>query len=246
MVVVPGIEVTLRFNRSYFVGSLHLLIYFSEKLFKNTEFKNELLRIVGKGRGLSLVADRVDAINREFAPEGNTPLLKRPLLLDEVTSYGDNITRRHFFMALSEKHNIKDKKQIDRLIGNSSTAYIPSGIDMDLLRPFFDQYPVVKVLSHPAAGSFPGESHYKEVLPPIEIVDKIMPEFLDKNIVGIDGLEVYYPAHTKELEEILKEWAERYNLLVTGGSDCHDRTVRPLGEAGMTRDELNKLIEKIS
>ena len=116
---------------------------------------------------------------------------------------------------------------------------------MNLLKPFFDKYPVVKVLAHPAAGSFPGEGHYKEVLPPIEVVEKFLPEFLDPNIIGIDGLEVYYPGHTEELENILLGWVQKHDLLITGGSDCHDSENRPLGVKGVGQKELDKLLDKI-
>lgn len=243
--VIPGIEVSLRFRRVYFTGTLHLLLYFSESLIKDTVFREDLNSIVSRGRGLALVRDRVDAINIEFGPDGREPILKRPLTPEEITLQGDNITRRHFFMALSKNHNITDRKITDRLIGNNSPAYIPSGIDMHILRPLFDKYPVVKVMAHPAAGSFPGESHYKEVLPPVDIVERLLPEFLDPGIVGIDGLEVYYPGHTEELENILLGWAEKYNLLITGGSDCHDNENRPLGVKGVGRKELDRLLEKM-
>ncbi len=243
--VIPGVEVSLRFTRPFFTGSLHLLLYFSEARLENADFKRALTHIVGQGRGTFLVKDRVEAMNREFGPEGREPVLKRPLTVEEVTSYGENITRRHFFLALSENHGLKDRNQTDRIIGNKSPAYIPSGIDMHILRPFFDRYPVVKVLAHPAAGSFPGDSHYKEVLPPTDIVEMLLPEFLNPEIVGIDGLEVHYPGHTPQLEELLLNWAQKYNLLITGGSDTHDSTVRPLGAAGMTQSELDALLMKI-
>lgn len=245
LTIIPGVEVTLRFKRSFFVGSLHLLLYFTEALLKNQEFRNDLTGIVSQGRGLSLVMNRVDAINREFGPHGREPLLERDLTIDEVTSHGENISRRHFFLALSQEHNIKDKSRIDRLIGNSSPAYIPAGIEPGLLRPLFDKYPIIKVLAHPAAGSFPGESHYKEVLPSIDIVERLLPEFLDPRIIGIDGLEVYYPAHTKVLEETLLEWADRYDLLVTGGSDCHDSHIRPLGLKGIGREEFDEFLKRM-
>jgi predicted metal-dependent phosphoesterase TrpH len=245
MIVIPGVEVSLRFKRPFFVGTLHLLLYFSEGLCKDADFRKDLSLIISQGRGTALVRDRVYAINSEFGPEGKDPLLKRPLTVDEITSHGDNITRRHFFLALSKNHNITDRNQTDRIIGNNSPAYIPSGVDVSLLHPFFNRYHVVKVLAHPAAGSFPGESHYKEVLPSIDIVEQILPEFLDPDIVGIDGLEVYYPAHTTELQNTLIDWAERYKLLITGGSDCHDNSIRPPGTAGMTQDELDKLLQKM-
>ncbi|UCH80448.1 MAG: PHP domain-containing protein [Nitrospiraceae bacterium] len=246
MQVITGVEVSLRFTRQYFTGSLHLLLYFTEKTLGRTEFRNDITNVLSKGRGLALVTDRVDAINREFGPEGRAPLLKRELTVDEITSLADNVTRRHFFMALSQQHGIEDKKMIDLLIGNSSPAYIPSGIDMGLLTPLLHKYEVVKVLAHPAAGSFPGDSHYKEVLPPVETVEKIMPEFLDPQIIGIDGLEVYYPGHTHEHEDLLLEWCSTYNLIVTGGSDCHDKKARPLGVRGIGVNDLNIFLHKLN
>jgi len=243
--VIPGIEISIRFRRTFFVGSLHLLIYFSETLLKNTGFREDLNNIASQGRGITLVRDRIDAINSEFGPDGREPLLERPLTIDEITSQSDNITRRHFFIALSKNHNINERSWIDRLIGNTSPAYIPSGIDMSLLKPFFDKYSVVKVLAHPAAGSFPGESYYKEVHPPVEVIEQLLPELLDPDIMGIDGIEVYYPAHTEELEKILFDWVKRYDLLITGGSDCHDRENRPLGVKGVTQNELDKLVDRI-
>ena len=75
--------------------------------------------------------------------------------------------------------------------------------------------------------------------------DEVEIEFLDPDVAGIDGLEVYYPAHTEQLEKVLLDWAEQYDLLITGGSDCHDSHNRPLGVSGMTQGELEKLIEKI-
>lgn len=38
---------------------------------------------------------------------------------------------------------------------------------------------------------------------------------------GIQGIEVYHSDHKKKHEVMLKELARRFNLAVTGGSDCH-------------------------
>ena len=245
MKVIPGVEVSIRFKRPFFVGTLHLIIYFSETLLMDTGFRDDLNNIAGKGRGEALIRERVEAVNNEFGPDGRDPLLKKHLTIDEITSQSNNITRRHFYIALTKNHDISDPHLIDRLIGNTSPAYIPSGLEMSLLKPFLDKYPVVKVLAHPAAGSFPGESHYKEVHPPVEVVEQLLPELLDPDIIGIDGLEVYYPAHTKELEEHIIDLAGQHDLLITGGSDCHDREQRPLGIKGVDQDELDRLLDKI-
>jgi len=244
--VFPGVEVSLAFKRSYFVGTLHVLLYLTQDLLGDAEFRAMLNNILSQGRGLPLVESRVNAINEVFGPDGAQPKLKRNLSSEDLTSYSSNVTRRHFALALKEKHGIDDKDQINQIIGNDSPAYIPSGIDMKLLTPLLKKYPVFRVFAHPAAGSFPGDSHYKEVLPPIEIVEQLLPEFLDENIIGLDGIEVYYPGHSKEHRVTLLQWAEKYRLAATGGSDCHDRVQRPLGVDGLTREELSVLIDKIT
>ena len=114
---------------------------------------------------------------------------------------------------------------------------------MERLKPLLARFPTVRVLAHPAAGSFPGEGVYREVLPPWETVEKMLPEFLS---LGLDGLEVIYPGHTKEYMDILKQIAKKHSLLVTGGSDFHDRVKRPMGTGGVGRSELDLLIARMA
>jgi predicted metal-dependent phosphoesterase TrpH len=244
--VIPGVEVSLRFRRPYFVGTLHYLLYIPYNLLADPDFRQMAADIFSQGRGSGLVHARVDAINEEFGPQGNTPLLQKELTAAEIEALAPNITRRHFALALKENHNL-DKEQINKLIGNDSRSYVPSGIDPAQLTPLLKQYPqLVRVFAHPAAGSYPGESLYNEVLPPIEIVDTLMPEFLNEDILGLDGLEVQYPGHTPEHRELMAEWAAKYNLMTTGGSDCHDRVERPLGVAGVSQTELDTLLTRLT
>ena len=243
MKVVPGVEVSLAFKRSYFVGTLHLLLYLPGKLLGNEKFTTMLNEIMTQGRGLPLIKSRVESINNIFGPQGRQPKLKNPLTAEELIAYSPNVTRRHFALALKEKHGVEDLNEISRIIGNDSPAYIPSGIDMNLLRLLFAEFRVFRVLAHPAAGSFPGESHYKEVLPPVEVVEKILPEFLD---LGLDGIEVYYPGHTDEHRQLMINWAKKHDLTITGGSDCHDTQQRPLGVDGLEKNEFNVFWEQIS
>lgn len=242
--VIPGVEVSLRFRRTFFTGSLHLLLYFSRSRLRDDTFRNALNEILAQGRGVDLLRERIMAINAECGPNGSHPLLERDLTMEEIASYGQNITRRHFALALQEKHRMGDDL-INTIIGNDSPAYIPSGVEMGLFPPFFQKYPIVRVLAHAAAGSFPGPNHYREVLPPLSTVERLLPEFIDPKTLGIDGIEVYYPGHTEEHQQILYRWAKQYGLIVTGGSDCHDSAIRPLGVSGMSSDEYDILVERI-
>ncbi|CUS03628.2 putative metal-dependent phosphoesterase [Candidatus Promineifilum breve] len=240
--VVPGVEVSLRFKRPYFTGTLHYLLYIPDDLLADADFRRAAEAVLSQGRGGGLVRARVAAINAEFGPAGATPLLTRDLTAEEIEALADNVTRRHFALALSTNHGL-NKEQVNQLIGNDSRAYIPSGIDPATLTPLLHAYPqLVRVFAHPAAGSYPGESLYNEVLPPIDVVEILMPEFLDDNLLGLDGLEVQYPGHVAEHRALMAEWAERHDLIQTGGSDCHDRVNRPLGVAGVDADGLNGLL----
>lgn len=243
--VVPGVEVSLRFRRPYFVGTLHYLLYIPYALLQDPEFREMATDIFSQGRGLGLVRARVDAINDMFGPFGRQPLLERALTIREIQALAENATRRHFAQALKENHGL-DRSQINMLIGNDSLSYVPSGIDPKQLTPLLKQYPqLVRVFAHPAAGSYPGESLYNEVLPPIPIVEMLLPEFLDEEVLGLDGLEVHYPGHAPQHETLMAEWAEKYGLIMTGGSDCHDRVERPLGVTGVNETELATLLQRL-
>lgn len=244
--VVPGVEVSLRFKRPFFVGTLHYLLYIPYALLTDTDFRHMATDIFSQGRGAGLVRARVAAINEAFGPNGTDPLLEKELTAEEIESLAPNITRRHFALALKENHGL-DREQVSKLIGNDSLAYVPSGIDPAQLTPLLHTYPqLVRVFAHPAAGSFPGKSLYNEILPPIETVDRLMPEFLDESVLGLDGLEVHYPGHAPQHEALMAEWAVKYNLIMTGGSDCHDRVERPLGVAGVSQTELDALLARLT
>ncbi|PIE81159.1 MAG: phosphatase [Chloroflexi bacterium] len=244
--VIPGVEVSLRFRRPNFVGTLHYLLYIPLTLINDTAFRSMASRIFNQGRGSGLIQARVTAINETFGPQGKTPLLKKALTTTEIESLAPNVTRRHFALALKENHGLS-KEEINLLIGNDSQAYVPSGIEPSQLTPLLHQYPqLVRVFAHPAAGSFPGESHYSEVLPPVEIVESLMPEFLDDTILGLDGLEVFYPGHTPEHQELMTAWAKKYNLIMMGGSDCHDRVERPLGVSGLSQKDFDIFLDHLN
>ncbi len=240
--VIPGVEVSIRFKRSYFTGTLHLLCYFLPERLHDPNFMNEFNAILASGRGEGLVRARINEINKVFGPAGESALLERDMVFEDISSLSSNATRRHFAIALEKAFKISDPATINRVIGNSSPAYLPSGIDLYAMAGFIKTYPMVTALAHPAAGSFPGEGHYKEVLPPLEIVERIFPDFID---LGINALEVFYPGHIKEHQDLMEAWAEKYGLVMTGGSDCHDDGDRPFGVKGLTEQAFCRFKEAL-
>jgi predicted metal-dependent phosphoesterase TrpH len=71
------------------------------------------------------------------------------------------------------------------------------------------------LLAHPGRGS--GWLRFDETL-----LDELHQE------VPIDGLEVYYPAHTPEQINSYLEYAKQHDLLVSAGSDSHGPDKKPI------------------
>ncbi|MCF6248337.1 MAG: PHP domain-containing protein [Desulfobacula sp.] len=232
--VIPGVEVSVRFKETGFTGTLHLLCYFKPERLLDDSFVNQMTQVLSRGRGESLVKARVYQINLFFGPGGKTPMLKRPLTFEDISALSDNASRRHFAFALNQTFGITDKDAVNAIIGNNSPAYLPSGIDFDLAMNLVKEQQLLCVLAHPAAGSFPGKGHYKEVLPPINVVEQFLPRFL---AAGLHGLEVRYPGHIKDHEDLVLSWAVKHQLLVTGGSDTHDAIDRPIGVRGIDESQ---------
>ena len=75
-----------------------------------------------------------------------------------------------------------------------------------------------------SANGIPVLAHPKS----LELSEK---EFLItlKNMIqsGLMGIEVYHSSHTKEEMEYYLSIANKYNLLISGGSDFHGENVKP-------------------
>lgn len=58
---------------------------------------------------------------------------------------------------------------------------------------------------------------------------------------GLLGIEVYHSTHTKEEMQYYLEIANKFNLLVSGGSDYHGKTVKPEIELGSGKNNNLKI-----
>jgi len=54
--------------------------------------------------------------------------------------------------------------------------------------------------------------------PGLNRTDEVIPELVES---GLDGIECFHTKHTTAIAEHYLEIADRFHLLVTGGSDCH-------------------------
>ena len=87
----------------------------------------------------------------------------------------------------------------------------------------------VCLLAHPGRGD--GFMTYD-----VQLLDQLCRE------VPIDGLEVYYPAHTPAQTAMYREYAQRHHLLTSAGSDSHGPDKPPI----KYRAELSRgLLERV-
>jgi predicted metal-dependent phosphoesterase TrpH len=81
--------------------------------------------------------------------------------------------------------------------------------------------------------------------PGLNRTDDIIPALVD---AGLDGIECFHTKHSTAMSERYLEIADKYHLLVTGGSDCHGYSkVRPLiGTVKLPYDHVEKLKARVA
>jgi len=134
------------------------------------------------------------------------------IALDEVRNLaGDSqLGRPHIAKLMVEKgyvHSID--AAFDEYLGNGKPAYV------DRFR--FECEETIKAILN--AGGIPVLAH--PLLLGIKENDILEDLIAVLTEMGLRGIEVYYPEHTKNLVAYYSRLASHYNLLITGGTDFH-------------------------
>jgi predicted metal-dependent phosphoesterase TrpH len=148
--------------------------------------------------------------------------------LEEVfkISAGGSVSRLHIAKAMLDKGIISHiNEAFTRYIGNKGPAYVGtfSLTPQDAIRLIKDAHGI-PVLAHPYISN----------------CDELIPSFVK---AGLRGLEAYYPEHSESVVRYYLKLAERYGLLLTGGSDCHG-TTKPNVKVGKINIPY-ELVEKL-
>lgn len=134
-----------------------------------------------------------------------------PVTTDDLRSANPDtiITRAHFAQYLLTHHHVASwEEAFSRYLGYDAPCFVP--------REYMDPERAVSLILQ--AGGIPVLAHpllYK--LPPAEL-EALIKRLAD---VGLAGLEVYYSSNTRFDEQICYSLANRFGLLMTGGSDFH-------------------------
>ena len=123
----------------------------------------------------------------------------------EACAKGQSIGRPHIAQAMVNKGYFKDIKSVfDKLIEKGGPAYVPR----ERTTP---QEGIEAILS---SGGVPVLAHPGLIKNGYDLIGELV-------ALGIKGIEVYYPLHSRNLITWLLRVAQKYELIATGGSDFH-------------------------
>jgi len=192
--VIPGIEISAEHSS----GSMHLLGYFIDIYHP---LLHERLGYLQKARGERnpKMVEKLNQLGIEITYE---EVLK--------ASGGGQVGRPHFAQVLMEKKYVRNfQEAFERFLRKGAPAYV------DKLRftpkealHFINEAKGVAVLGHPNTLGMNGYSELENLL--LKLIGN-----------GLRGIEVYYPEHSPLEIAQYKNLAERYGLLMTGGTDYH-------------------------
>lgn len=134
-----------------------------------------------------------------------------PLTLESLRETNPNtvITRAHFAKYLLEHHHVKTQAEaFDRFLGYDAPCFVP--------REYMPPEQAISLIL--AAGGVPVLAHPLLYKLSKEELNTLLSRLCD---AGLKGLEVYYSSNIGLDESISYGLANRFGLLMTGGSDFH-------------------------
>ena len=192
--VIPGVEISAEHSP----GSMHLLGFFIDN---HHPFLNERLEYLQKAR-TERNPKIVEKLNR----------LGIKITYEEVlkASGGGQVGRPHFAQVLLEKKYVKNfQDAFDRFLKKGAPAYVDKfRFTAKEALHFINGAKGVAVLAHPNTLNMDGYSELEDLV--LQLTEE-----------GLKGIEVYYPEHSALKVAQYKTLAQRYGLLMTGGTDYH-------------------------
>lgn len=183
----------IELSTTYNNESIHILGYFMDNSYHNEELIHFLKDL--KNKRDNRAKEMIKKLKSEFNIDIN---------YDDVSKKANGVVARpHIARAIIDAgYNYSFDYIFNNFIGKNSPAYVPTekistSFGVNLLK----KYNALVFLAHP-----------------VLINKSKLSDFLD---MGFDGLEAIYIQNTKEDEERFIDFANKNNLLISAGSDCH-------------------------
>ncbi len=199
---------------------VHILGYFSDKEVE-PEFLAELKNIETQRR------------TRVFAMADRLSVLGIDIDTEEFKKLASNhsLSRLHLGSFLKDKGIVKNLKEaFNKYIGPGRPAYISRRyLDIKQAISLCKKSEGLVFLAHPV--TIKNQDSIKDII-----------------AAGIDGLEVFYPMHRKNMVTGYMDLAKKHNLLISGGSDAHGtyKDYAYIGKTTLAYTYVEKIKERLS
>ena len=205
--VIPGIEISAHHEP----GSMHILGYFLDYQAPLLQARLDILQQARADRNPQIIA-KLQKLGVDIS-----------LAEVQQASGGGQVGRPHIAQVLVEKGYVASfQEAFERYIGNHGPAYVakfrfPPQEAIAMIQAVGG----VAGLAHPFTLEYSSTSHLRSIL--AQLVS-----------FGLQALEVYYPEHDLQRQELYRQLAAEFGLVITGGSDFHG-AIKPeilLGQVG--------------
>ena len=196
LTVIPGVEISAEFKP----GTMHMLGYYIDRNHQG---------LAGK---LSALQESRRTRNPKIVEKLNTLGFEITLEEIEEAAGGGQVGRPHFAKVMLKKGYVNDVQEaFDRYLTKGGPAY------MDKYR--FTPLEAIAMIQE--AGGLPVLAHPHTLKLEAAALDKLVASLVD---AGLVGLEAYYPEHDPDMTAQYISLADKFGLIVTGGSDYHGET----------------------
>jgi len=208
---IPGVEISAEFN-----STLHILGYGFDP--EHTELRNTLNALQEARR------KRNAAMLKKMAKEGFHISMEE--LHEE--SQGGIVGRPHFANLMVAKGYVEYYQEaFDKYLAKGQSLYMNK----------FRLDPKVAISLIVAAGGIPVMAHPYQT----NLSGNALEELIVRlKSYGLQGIEAYYSQHSKAQVKECLEYAKKYDLLVTAGSDFHGG-IKPDIDLGMNVNRIHLL-----
>jgi predicted metal-dependent phosphoesterase TrpH len=218
--IIPGVELSVDFPK----GTMHLLGYYIDHTCAELLDKLTIVQGARAERNLKMI-EKLRGLGIEIELSE----------VKEVPEHGQ-IGRPHFAYTLVQKghaQNIQDA--FERYLRKGGPAYVEKfKFSPEEAMSVIHKAGGVTVLAHPFTLNQPQQKDLEDVIAKLKAQ-------------GLDGIETYYPEHSEGQIKIYRHLAQKYGLVISGGSDFHGLTKDEvdLGEGYGDREFSYKLVEEL-
>lgn len=196
---LTGVEISATPPQGFFVfGSFHILGYAIQL---DHPVLNDMLQKQQEAR-----RDRNPEILRRLCGLGVT--IDMEALLAEFSN--GQLGRPHIAQLMVRKGYVQSiNEAFDKYIGKGKPAYVEKfSLDAATAIDMIRQAGGCSVLAHPTILKIQNRETFEALM-------------ISLKKMGLRGLEVYYPEHTREDTDYFYDFSKRHGLLMTGGTDFH-------------------------